>query len=53
VVGVVVVFNHTGFPALRQDNQARITHDWSAFGHHLRDLVMGDVVNRRWDTATE
>jgi hypothetical protein len=53
MVGVVVVFNQTSFPALCQDNQARIAHDWPAFGHNFCDLVVADVVNRRRDTATE
>jgi hypothetical protein len=53
VVGMVVVFNRTRFPALCQNNQARIVHDWPTFGHHFRDLVVADVVNRRRDTTTE
>src|SRR5579863_3261188 len=53
VVGMVVVFNQTSFPALRQDNQSRIADDWPAFGHHFGDLVVADVMNRRRDTATE
>jgi hypothetical protein len=50
---MVVVFNRTSFPALRQNNQARIVHDGSAFGHHFRDLAVADVMNRGRDTATE
>jgi hypothetical protein len=50
---MVVVFNLTSFPALCQNNQARIVYDWPAFGHHFGDLVVADVVNGRRDTATE
>jgi hypothetical protein len=50
---MVVVFNLTSLPPLGQNNQAWIAHDWTAFGHYFRNLVVTDVVNRRWDTTAK
>jgi hypothetical protein len=50
---MVVVFNLTGFPALCQNNQAWIAHNWAAFGHYLRYFVVADVVHRRRNAATQ
>jgi len=51
VVGMVVGFNLARLPPLRQNDQAGIAHDWPAFGHYFRNLVVTDVVDCRWDTA--
>jgi hypothetical protein len=34
----------------RQNNQAWMAHDWLALGHHFRNLIVAEVVDRRWDT---